>query len=445
MDAVDANGVPYIKNIFAAARNGGGTTRYLHKRPNSTVKSDKIAYSAYIPGWGWTILSGVYLDDVQAMFRDVVIRVLTIGFLVVIAVAGIAILIGRTITSSLGAVTADMSQIAAGNLNVDIRFAERKDEVGTLARALVTFKKNAEEVDQLRVRQEQNKKESEKERRSMMLDLATRFESSVSGIVTSLTHAAEKLKSSATTMTSIADTTRDQSQKVAAGSEEASQNVETVAVATEELTASIGEIGRQIQQSNVVAQQATAEAAAARETVDGLAQAATRIGDVVQLISSIAAQTNLLALNATIEAARAGDAGKGFAVVAGEVKTLASQTARATEDITRQITSIQDASTNAVSAIASIADVINRINDTSAAIASAVEQQSAAAKEISRNIDHAAAGTQAVSSTIEGVRDGAARTGSAAGEVNTASGDLVTQVGHLKDEMGRFLGHIRAA
>ena len=275
-------------------------------------------------------------------------------------------------------------------------------------------------------------------------DHAERFESTVKGMVEVVASAATEMQSTARSMETTANSTSEQATAVAAAAEEASTNVQTVASAAEQLSSSISEISRQVAQSTQIAGNAVSEAERTNEMVKGLADAAQKIGEVVGLINDIASQTNLLALNATIEAARAGEAGKGFAVVASEVKNLANQTAKATEEIGAQIGGIQSATQGAVTAIQGIGDTIAEINEIASAIAAAVEQQGAATQEIARNVEQAASGTTEVTQSITQVTQAASETGNAAGQVLQAAGELSTQAENLSGEVTSFLDTIRA-
>ncbi|MGF1625806.1 MAG: methyl-accepting chemotaxis protein [Alphaproteobacteria bacterium] len=349
------------------------------------------------------------------------------------------------IISPIRAIVAGLRELAGGNLRVDVYGLERKDEIGEIAQTMQVFKDNALEIERLKDEQVEAENRAAEEKRRAMDDLARRFEASVGGIVGTLSSAANEMQATAQSMSATAEETSQQATAVAAASEQASANVQTVASAAEQLSGSVSEIGRQVVQSSAIAGKAVAEAERTNATVKGLAEAANRVGAVVDLINQIAAQTNLLALNATIEAARAGDAGKGFAVVASEVKTLANQTARATEEIASQIQAMQGATGEAVVAIETIGTTIAEIEKIATAIASAVEEQGAATEEIARNVQQASQGTQEVSSNISGVTDAAGATGAAASQVLGAAGDLAKQGESLRTEVDRFLEAVRAA
>ena len=362
----------------------------------------------------------------------------------ILVAAASGMLLRGAIASPIVAMTAVMSRLANGDRSVEVPGIGRRDEVGAMADAVDVFKRNAIEADRLATIQ--RAEEEAKARRAARLEELTRaFENNVTAVVQSLSGAATQMQQSAGTLTTTADETNRQSTTVASAAEQASANVQTVAAAAEELSSSIAEIGRQVSQSTRLAEQAVSGAGHANTVVSSLAEGAQKIGEVVDLINNIAAQTNLLALNATIEAARAGEAGKGFAVVASEVKSLANQTAKATEDITGQIATIQGATREAVAAIDGIGRIITEISQISATIASAVEQQSAATQEISRNVQEAAQGTQQVTSNIVGVTRAAGNTGRAAGEVRSVADHLSSESARLRQEVESFLGGVKAA
>ncbi|MBI1777500.1 MAG: nitrate- and nitrite sensing domain-containing protein [Proteobacteria bacterium] len=354
-------------------------------------------------------------------------------------------LIVLSITRPVSALTQAMTALAGNNLDVAIPSREAKDEIGLMARAVHVFKDNAIKVKQMEAENATQKERAEAEKRAAMHKLARDFEASVKAVVTAVATSVTHLQTAASAMSSTAEEASRQALAVSAASEEASTNVQTVTSATEELSASVGEIGRQVANSSQIASRAVAEAGRANGTVQSLAQEAQKIGEVVQLISDIASQTNLLALNATIEAARAGEAGKGFAVVAAEVKSLATQTAKATDDIGQRIGQIQGATKGTVDAIGSVQKTIEEISGISTTIASAVEEQGAATQEIARNVQQAAAGTGEVSSNITGVTQAAGETGSAATQVLGAAGELSKQAETLRVEVDDFLSRVLAA
>jgi methyl-accepting chemotaxis protein len=380
----------------------------------------------------------------------------------------IAFLIARGIVKPVSGLTGGMKELADGNFDVVLPGLERKDEVGEMAQAVETFKvklaekaqREAEERQSEDVRKAEEKRQADEreaerlraeearaaaERTAAMHALADKFEKAVGGIVNTVSQASSELEAAAGTLTKTADTTQQLAGTVASASEQASANVESVASSTEELTGSVNEISRQVQQSTVIASEAVQQAQATDARINALSHAATRIGDVVKLITEIAEQTNLLALNATIEAARAGEAGKGFAVVAQEVKALAAQTAKATEEIASQISGMQNETTAAVAAIKEIGGTIGHISEIASTIAAAVEEQGAATQEISRNIQQAAKGTSLVATNIVTVNQGAGETGSASSQVLSSAQQLAGESNRLKLEVDKFLATVRAA
>jgi methyl-accepting chemotaxis protein len=353
-------------------------------------------------------------------------------------------IIVASVSKPIGAMTAAMERLAAQDLTTEVAGRDRKDEIGTMAAAVQVFKDTM--ITAERVTAEQAAENEVRMRRTQRREQLTHaFESKIGELVNALAAAATTMEATASGMSATAERTNEQSAIVAAASTQTSVNVQTVATATEELSSSVQEIGRQVAQSARIAGQAVEDARQTDATVQALAAGAQKIGDVVTIIQDIANQTNLLALNATIEAARAGDAGKGFAVVASEVKALANQTGKATEEIGTQIVQIQDATRQAVTAIQGIGHTIGEINEIAASIASAVEQQNAATQEISRNVQQAAKGTQEVSNNITGVKQAATETGAAATEVLGAAKDLSRQSEELRGEVDHFIADVQAA
>jgi methyl-accepting chemotaxis protein len=378
------------------------------------------------------------------------------GALAMLALAGVAVL---ALLGTLGGVTmmlrsrvvtplsrlADViGTLAAGQHEVEIPATGRNDEIGQVTGSLRHFKdslvakKAADEAAAVEA-------EAKLLRSQRMDQIARDFEAMIGDVINTVSAASSELEVSAGTLTNTADQSEKVTATVAAASEQASSNVQTVAAAAEQMASSVDEISRQVQDSARVAGEAVQQAGRTNDYVGELAKAAGRIGDVVELISQIAGQTNLLALNATIEAARAGEAGRGFAVVASEVKALAEQTAKATGEISQQITGIQTATEDSVGAIKSIGDTITRMSEIASAIASAVEEQGAATREISRNVQQAARGTQQVSASIVDVQRGASQTGLASSNVLASARSLSGESSRLKVEVGKFLDAIRAA
>ena len=365
---------------------------------------------------------------------------------VVAIVLGIvfAWLTSRTIVPPIRRITAVMGRLANNDLAADVTGSERKDEIGAMAQAVQVFKDNMLRAADLAEAQKSEHLEKE-QRVKKLAELTAEFDAKIGTVVQAVSSQASQMEASAQSLNATAEVATKQSAAMAAASEEASSNVQTVASAAEELSSSIAEISRQVAQSSKIANGAVMEADRANQMIQGLVQASQKIGDVVALITDIANQTNLLALNATIEAARAGEAGKGFAVVAAEVKNLANQTAKATEEIGVQINGVQGATQSAVQAIHAISKTIGEINGIASTIAAAVEEQSAATKEIARNVEQAATGTQEVASNITGVGQAANDTGSAAGRVLASASDLSRQSAALQDVVTKFLVNVKAA
>lgn len=383
-------------------------------------------------------------EQAAAKVNQAFYSVSALALVILIVSVGLFLIIKQTIIGPLVRMINAMNALAAGDLNVEITKISRNDEIGQLNQALGVFHTQALEKDALSKEQEANKEQIER-RAATLQTLFDSFETAVGSVVTNVSNASEDLQNSARTMTGIADQTSQRSAVVASASEEASANVQTVASAAEEISASVSEIGRQADESSTKARAAEREAESTIEKVKTLSEAARRIGDVVTLIQDIAEQTNLLALNATIEAARAGEAGKGFAVVASEVKNLAEQTAKATADISTQISEIQEATQTSATAISDISTTIQDLSAISTSIASAVDQQAAATQEIATNVHRASEGTQEVSSNISSVSASAQESQDAANGVLTSAEGLADQAEQLKREVSTFVEDVRAA
>jgi methyl-accepting chemotaxis protein len=360
--------------------------------------------------------------------------------------AVLAILLGKGISRPMTAMCKAMRELAGGNFDVVLPGLGRKDELGEMAAAVEEFKLQAvAKAERDAATQEAQNKASSAARRTELIRFADEFEAAVGAIVSNVSASAVQLESAAGTLTRTAETTQSLSSRVAGSSEQASSNMQSVASATEELSTSVDEIGKRVRESNRIAEAAVLQAQQTDSRIGKLSRAAQEIGDVVKLITAIAEQTNLLALNATIEAARAGEAGRGFAVVASEVKSLASQTAKATDEISSHILGMQGATQESVAAIKEIGGTISQISGIASSISTAVEQQSAATQEIARSVQNVAKGTDEAAADIMEVNRGATETGSASEEVLNSARTLSTESTRLRAELDRFMANIRAA
>ena len=375
--------------------------------------------------------------------KGFMIVIAALGFLILIG-AGAAFLIVRDIASGIASVVKPMEMLAQGDLSPEIPHQGEKNEIGKIASTLQVFKDAliAKKAADLAAADEATAK---MKRAEMIGTITHRFETMVGELVASLAAASTEMESSAGTLTEAATTTARLSTSAAAGSRNISDSIESTAAATEEITASVSEIGRQVQESSRVARRAVEQAEKTNSSISDLSNAAARIGDVIKLITAVAEQTNLLALNATIEAARAGEAGRGFAVVASEVKALASQTAKATDEISAQIAGMQAATDGSVATIKEISATIDQMSEISSAIAAAVEQQGTATEEIARNVRQAAELCAQVALNIDDVNRGNAETGTASSQVFSAAQSLAQESTRLESEVQNFLNEIRAA
>ncbi len=373
-------------------------------------------------------------------------RHLIVGACAILAAAALlAFLLGRGMSRPLTAITDVMNRLSSGDTDVTIPGGDRKDELGSMAGAVDVFRRNMIEARTLREAQEAAKQRAEEEKKALQRQMADRFEVDVKGVMGAVARATEDMQGVAAKITASVNGTSEQAAAAAAASEEASASVNTVAAATEQLASSVSEIGRQVTHSSDVADAAVAKASQTTEMVGSLAAAGEKIGDVLRLISAIASQTNLLALNATIEAARAGDAGRGFAVVASEVKELASQTAKATDEIAGQVAAIQSSTGACVTAIGGIGDTIRQISGIATTIAAAVEEQGSATREIARSVQQVAAGTSEVAINVAGAAHAADESRALADSVLVASSELDQHASALFASVDTFLAGLRNA
>ena len=431
-----------VDEVFEMLDGDPATALAMLQRPNDIYKILRNNIDAMADAQGESL---ALLKDAIERDANSAITILLLSGLSAYALSFLAVyIIGRSIIKAMSATLRVLNKLANGELSTDIPYLNRKDEIGAIARGLGVFKENA--LDKIRLdeihRQDNDNKLAHGER---IKSLTKIFEGSANDVVNHVSDAATELQSAAITLTATIEQTSRQSTAVAAAAEQATSNVQIVSAAASELSASINEISRQVAQASKVSSDAVISASRASSVVASLADAAVKIGEVVGLINDIASETNLLALNATIEAAKAGDAGKGFAVVANAVKGLASQTARATGEISKQVTAIQASTQGAVAAIDGVSKVISEISDISNVVAKAVDEQGAATMEISRNVQEAANGTLEVSANIAGVSAAASETREAAIKVRTVADTLSERSTNLGQEVSRFLSDVRAA
>ncbi|MBI2241067.1 MAG: methyl-accepting chemotaxis protein [Magnetospirillum gryphiswaldense] len=436
------------KAVFAAmtdvvAKDGAGFVDYLWPKPGTTEPVGKVAYVQAVADWGWIIGTGVYVDDVDAAFRkELVDQGVRVAVILVLALA-LSYWIGSTMVVAMGRLNKSMHALADGDVSIEPAGQGRRDEIGDMARAVLVFRDNAVAMQALRGQQEAERVQAESDRRRVLAQLADELEAGVSSAAQAVNAAAEQMRGAASGLTEEAEHAASETVIVVSAVDQTAGNVETVAAAAEELNASINEISRQVRQSADIAHDAVQAAERTDVVVRGLTESAARIGEVVGLINTIAAQTNLLALNATIEAARAGDAGKGFAVVAGEVKSLANQTAKATGEISLQISAIQTNTDQVVGAISGIGRTIDKMAEIANSIAAAVEQQGSATQEIARSVSEASKGVQDVGVHMGEVAQAADRTGNAARDMLSASDHLAEDARTLSVGLATFLGEVR--
>jgi methyl-accepting chemotaxis protein len=430
--------------VMSAIKNG---TFYEYHGYSKSLDAEVLRIVMPVPigdtGTSLAVMVSVPISTLDAPSHGLVTTVLLVGLCLLLAVGVSLYFVGQgMIRKPLEKTVSSVQALVNRNYNAPISHLDRHDEIGQINQALEIFRDKSQHAEQLSSAQEQEQKER-LVRAEKIRDLTGGFEKQIISLLDMVSTSVDGLNQTSVVLTKGADNTAHQSNAVAAASEEASSNVETVASAAEELFASVSEIDRQVGQSNQIAANAVTQARETNDKIEGLSSAASRIGEVVKLITDIAEQTNLLALNATIEAARAGEAGKGFAVVASEVKELATQTSKATDEISQQIQAVQAETDGAVDAIRGIADTIEQMNQISVSISASVEEQGQATQEIARNIQEASSGTQEVSSNITGVSSAAAETGEAARLVRSAAQDLQQGAQNLRAGVQTFLKDVQ--
>ena len=443
LDSKDAKGFAYIPEMIKLAQNGGGHIFYWFPKPGATEGSPKVSSVVLFEPWGWVIGTGVYVDEVETAFWN---NITTFGILfavILVVIGGVAVTLSNSIVHPVKQLAEVTQQIGKGNYDLDVPELNRRDEIGIMAAAIHALKVEAHAAETLRQDQARQKQQAEEQRQQTMRSLANQFEANVMSVVKTISTEVGVTSDAADVLLKAANNVRDETTAVAGTAKQVDANIQTISAATDELTASIGDIAVQVNHSSTVTQAVFHKTEETDAMVHELSEAVDRISGVVSLIGDIAAQTNLLALNATIEAARAGEAGKGFAVVANEVKQLANQTSRATGDIVEQIDAVKAATTRSVDALREVTAVIDSVCQISSTIAAAVEQQSAATREISGNLNQAATGSKMIAEFIAHMAGMTGQVGDQAQNVAQTSADLDKQVNTLDHEVGDFLRTVR--
>jgi methyl-accepting chemotaxis protein len=433
----DADGKFFLKDLIAAARQGGGTSIYRYPKPGSETAQPKLAYVLPVPGWNMFVGTGLYIDDVRSATVASIVRFsILVGVLLLVCI-GVAWIVSRGITRPLSRLQHSMMLLAQGDLGASIAGIGRKDEIGDMAGTVEVFKEHMVKERDLAAAEAQERIRSEQGKHAALVEMADRIERDTTAALHAVGARTAAMTATAQEMSASAVRTGQSAQSAASASAHALANAQSVASAAEQLSASIREISSQASESSAIVGRAVAAGAETRATILDLNEQVVRIGAVADMIGAIAAKTNLLALNATIEAARAGDAGKGFAVVASEVKALATQTANSTHEIAQHIDKIRGATEASVAAVDRIEQTIGEVNAIAGSIAAAVEEQGAATAEISRNVTETASAANEMAGRNAEVSSEAERTGRHAAEVRENAAGLNSAMGELRHSVIR--------